>query len=433
MSHVSLYRHVKHIPKSLSYGAYCQVYRYDAQHILKVMPSDTEEGIAPGQLREFNFYTTLVQPQPVFLTCEMLDLKLHVQKRATTLHLKMPQLADDMWKIPNKAFASKTALWAVLPQLVDHVTTALSILHDHGVLHRDIKPSNIMYDPVKSRFYLIDFGSVMFSCVKSREPGFCTYIYSAPEAGPDAGDTEYGTPSDVYSLSATLADLILQYHSSSEDLQDWTRIIKSHEFPPSLKHYRNILLQGVHETPEKRCSLNDLRKAFGLAPVKKIETLFVEMLPVPDWSVKLALPHRKLLLHLLANICLTQDWDKFTFLSAVQMMNDYLALPDSKASTFADFQHVALACLSLAEKTFEDRFLDLEQISDLATSNVKHSHLGTKFVKDLEWVVSPTSLFRWETEVWLSLKGLLRRRKISPDLLSVEWSDLLQKVSVQTL
>jgi serine/threonine protein kinase len=435
MSHLSLYRHVKHVPKSISYGAYCQVYRYDAHHILKVMPSDDDEGVAPGQLRECNFYCRLKQPNPIFLTCDILQLKLHPEKRATTLHLKMPQLTDDMWRLPNKAFATRAAALHALPHLIDHITTALFALHENGVLHRDIKPSNIMYDQKNGRFYLIDFGSIMMSCVKSREPGFCTYIYSAPEAGPDATDSEYHEASDVYSFAATVADIILDYLSFSEDLQDWAKIIKTHDFPPSFKHCKSVLLQAVNPDPKKRCSLNDLRRAFQLPPLAKPEKLFVDV-EAPSWSLLNArIPSnlRKMLFHLLANICLTQDWDKFTFVSAVQMFNDFMVLPDCGAKSCQDMQHVALACLSLAEKTLEDRFLDIIQLCGLADSSVKHTTMGTKFVNDMTWTVVPLSLFKWETTIWTALKGILTRRSPAWDYQSVDWSDLLAKVNVQTV
>ena len=35
---------------------------------------------------------------------------------------------------------------------------ALRHIHSFGIIHRDIKPANFLYDPVKKRFGLVDFG-----------------------------------------------------------------------------------------------------------------------------------------------------------------------------------------------------------------------------------------------------------------------------------
>ena len=35
---------------------------------------------------------------------------------------------------------------------------ALLYLHGKGIIHRDIKPANFLYDPLRKKFGLIDFG-----------------------------------------------------------------------------------------------------------------------------------------------------------------------------------------------------------------------------------------------------------------------------------
>ena len=94
------------------------------------------------------------------------------------------------------------------------VAAALATAHEAGVVHRDIKPSNIILlhgDPdAPLRIKLVDFGvaSASDDVVLSADSGGVvgTPAYMAPEQA--RGDATADTRSDLYSLGATLFELI---------------------------------------------------------------------------------------------------------------------------------------------------------------------------------------------------------------------------------
>jgi eukaryotic-like serine/threonine-protein kinase len=88
------------------------------------------------------------------------------------------------------------------------VANALAAAHDAGVIHRDIKPSNILLLNGSLRTKLVDFGVASSNDVLLTDPGgfVGTPAYMSPEQA--RGDARVDARSDLYSLGATLFELI---------------------------------------------------------------------------------------------------------------------------------------------------------------------------------------------------------------------------------
>jgi serine/threonine-protein kinase len=108
-------------------------------------------------------------------------------------------------------------------EVISEIAGAVQYAHEHGVVHRDIKPENILMDE-HGRVYLTDFGlakGVESSNLSTSRTGAVlgTPAYMSPEAARGTMK-EVGPLSDVYSLGATLYDLL----SGQEPFHDETFI-----------------------------------------------------------------------------------------------------------------------------------------------------------------------------------------------------------------
>jgi serine/threonine-protein kinase len=84
---------------------------------------------------------------------------------------------------------------------------ALTVVHVDGVLHRDINPSNIVIT-LDGRAVLVDFG--LAREFRSEVSGSMTRLVTPGYAPPEQylGQGQFGPPTDVYGLSATLYKLL---------------------------------------------------------------------------------------------------------------------------------------------------------------------------------------------------------------------------------
>jgi tRNA A-37 threonylcarbamoyl transferase component Bud32 len=95
----------------------------------------------------------------------------------------------------------------------------LNYLHNHQpqVIFRDLKPSNIMISP-NGTVYLIDFGIARH--FKQEQSKDTAYYYSVGYAPPEQyGQSQTGPRSDVYSLGATLHQMLSGHDPSSRPFQ----------------------------------------------------------------------------------------------------------------------------------------------------------------------------------------------------------------------
>jgi serine/threonine protein kinase len=101
-------------------------------------------------------------------------------------------------------------------ELIRQVALATHALHEAGIIHRDIKPANIMVDRNGERAVLMDLGlakltdqSTMSMSLSMGRGGFVgTYRYASPEQVHPQLSSTVDARSDVYSLGATLWELL---------------------------------------------------------------------------------------------------------------------------------------------------------------------------------------------------------------------------------
>jgi serine/threonine protein kinase len=181
--------------KVLAEGTFCRVYDGGASKVLKVMPSEQGDGLSPSQLRECNFYSRMKPSRTsMFVPFDVIKVRSVPSNWTHSISAEMPRMVDlhdAMTRYPTIFPVNKRHRW--LLALVDDLTRSLYWMHTQGVLHRDIKPSNILFDVASEQFFLIDFGSCNLEKVQARTRGWCTYWFTAPEAGPlleDFGDDD---------------------------------------------------------------------------------------------------------------------------------------------------------------------------------------------------------------------------------------------------
>jgi len=146
-------------------------------------------------------------------------------------------------------------------KILDQVSSALQVAHDHGMLHRDIKPSNILLDNEDDLYiYLADFGlaKAISAASEITQTGFLigTPDYMAPELI----DKPESVSSDIYSLG------ILLYHMltgqppfrGTTPLEILWEHVHERPIPPSQLNpaitlpVENVILRAIHKNPNKR-------------------------------------------------------------------------------------------------------------------------------------------------------------------------------------
>ena len=157
--------------------------------------------------------------------------------------------------------ALESGPWEVgaVGQLLEHITDALSLAHEHGVIHRDLKPGNILLDEAGNA-YLTDFGIAKDVAGEGlTQTG--KIVGSADYLAPEQAKGEPVTPkSDIYALGVLLYEMLTGEHPFPE-LTPIQRLQKHLNEPlPSIRRFRpelsielnNVIQRATAKDPAER-------------------------------------------------------------------------------------------------------------------------------------------------------------------------------------
>lgn len=162
------------------------------------------------------------------------------------------------------------------------VARAVEAAHQAGIVHRDIKPRNLLLDQQTDRVLISDFGvaKLRTSNMTSTQQGemLGTPGYMSPEQYQDAAAA--GAPSDVYSLGATLYNLLTGEMPFEADTpwEMMRQVLEQIPPPPSSRtpgidpRLDAICLRCLHKEAEDRYATaealaDDLDRYLGGEPV----------------------------------------------------------------------------------------------------------------------------------------------------------------------
>ncbi len=182
-------------------------------------------------------------------------------------------------------------------KILDQVSSALQVAHDHGMLHRDIKPSNILLSSEDNLYvYLADFGlaKAISAASEITQTGFLigTPDYMAPELI----DKPESVSSDIYSLG------ILLYHMltgqppfrGTTPLEILWKHVHERPIPPSQLNpaislpIEKVIVRAIHKNPNRRYpNAKALAEAYSDALQSSQQTKIPLGLPVFETRVAL--------------------------------------------------------------------------------------------------------------------------------------------------
>ena len=129
-----------------------------------------------------------------------------------TAYYAMDYIDGESLAMRLKALNGRAMMESEVRKYLDQILDALEYVHGEGVLHLDLKPGNIMVDN-RGRITLIDFGaSKQIEAVDGKSLSSSSNIaYTrgfAPTEQIDGSLDKMGTHTDMYSLGATLYNLL---------------------------------------------------------------------------------------------------------------------------------------------------------------------------------------------------------------------------------
>ncbi len=149
---------------------------------------------------------------------------------------------------------------ALVPGIINALSSALTYIHNKGIIHRDIKPANIIIEDGGENIYLADFGiarSASSQTMTQTGSIMGTPYYISPEQI-KGGNVDHR--SDIYALGATLYELVtgkpvfsadssieILYKHVNEEPEQIGKIIP--EAPRDLKY---IISKCLEKKPGKR-------------------------------------------------------------------------------------------------------------------------------------------------------------------------------------
>lgn len=155
---------------------------------------------------------------------------------------------------------------------IQQIAQALTVVHANNLVHRDVKPANIMIKAGSTQAVLIDFGLARgFDSKKLSVSNLETEAeagYTPPELY--SRTVELGAYTDVYSLAATLYNLVTGQTpiSGKERLQNNTPLPAPKELNPQISNKVNLgIIWAMNLKPENRPqSIQEWLDSLGLQP-----------------------------------------------------------------------------------------------------------------------------------------------------------------------
>ncbi|MFO0678974.1 MAG: serine/threonine-protein kinase [Polyangiaceae bacterium] len=166
-------------------------------------------------------------------------------------------------------------------RIVDHVASALSHVHQHGVVHRDLKPSNVLLTPTDEGEVakVTDFGLaklVQFGPASTHALAGASLGYAPPEQY-ERGNERVTARSDVFSLAAIVFEMLsgeraFPFGSDENALVIVTRLANGPR--PELRKFADKLSYELRSRKDDVQRLEKiLKKALRTDPEERHETV----------------------------------------------------------------------------------------------------------------------------------------------------------------
>jgi len=165
----------------------------------------------------------------------------------------------------------------------DQLWSAISFMHERGVVHRDLKPGNILVYPPFDCVRITDFGSsALFYGKEMDEWNVCTYQYASPEM---LKCKPYNESVDIWSLGVILAELIMGEYAFPGD--DASEVMKEHEVNLSSvrdklpEEWRSFLNEDAHSRMTPKTFKMVRIKAYSSESYGKVEKALADVSTSP--------------------------------------------------------------------------------------------------------------------------------------------------------
>lgn len=167
----------------------------------------------------------------------------------------------------------------VVRHVMNPFLSALSYLHEHGILHRDIKPENILLTE-HGEIKLADFGLAINTATETPSSRVGTLDYMPPEIVAQSQSTKpphkdslqisksYGLPADVWCCGVLAYELLVGGPPFEADTKGatYTRILKTEPIYPAhlSAEARGFIAGALQKDPSKRPDVYQLRSSAWL-------------------------------------------------------------------------------------------------------------------------------------------------------------------------
>jgi serine/threonine protein kinase/tetratricopeptide (TPR) repeat protein len=199
----------------------------------------------------------------------------------TGLYVEGTSISGGTAGLSSTALGPGSGYFDTLARMLAEVAEALEYAHEQGVVHRDMKPSNLLLSPA-GRLSINDFGLARML----EQPGMTmtgefvgTPAYMSPEQI-TAGRTPLDHRTDIYSLGATLYELLTLHPPFAGDRRDQVLTQILHKEPKAPRQVNpkvpvdleTICLKAMEKDPDRRyqtagAMAEDLRRHVNRFPI----------------------------------------------------------------------------------------------------------------------------------------------------------------------